>query len=439
MIATLDEDGQPIDGLAEGQTGYVALDRTPFYVESGGQVSDIGTLASDAGALALVRGLVKAGADRPRLHRVRVTAGELQPRDTVVAAVDDQARDATRRNHTATHLLHAALRQVLGSHVKQGGSLVSPDRLRFDFAHDSALTAEQLEQVESIVNEQIRKNTPVRTELKSTDEAVAAGAMALFGEKYGDTVRVVSVPGFSMELCGGTHVTATGDIGLFTIVQEGGVAAGVRRIEALTGAGALALHQAQRRSLDSVLAALKAPADQAEAAIERLNAEAKTPRQGERSAEDEGRDGRRRDRRGRGRHGRRWRREDGGAGASRGSTRRLSASSPTPSRTRCRAASSSWRPRHDGRVTIVVSVTKDLVPRVHAGNIVKKIAPLVGGGGGGRPDFAEAGGKNPAGIDAMLAEARAVVSGMARQQLRLWALGEPRAAGREPLRRQQWD
>ena len=275
VLATLDDEGQPIDVLSEGQTGYVALDRTPFYVESGGQVSDIGTLASEAGTLAQVHGLVKAGADRPRLHRVQVTAGDLQPRDTVVAAVDDAARDATRRNHTATHLLHAALRQVLGSHVKQGGSLVSPDRLRFDFAHDSALTAEQLEQVESIVNAQIWRNTPVQTELKSTDEAIAAGATALFGEKYGDTVRVVSVPGFSMELCGGTHVQATGDIGLFTIVQEGGVAAGLRRIEALTGAGALALHQAQRRDLDTVLAALKTPADQAEAAIERLNAEAK--------------------------------------------------------------------------------------------------------------------------------------------------------------------
>jgi alanyl-tRNA synthetase len=422
VMATLDEDGQRIDGLAEGQAGYVALDRTPFYVESGGQVSDIGTLASDAGTLALVQGLVKAGPDRPRLHRVRVTAGELQLRDTVVAAVDEQARDATRRNHTATHLLHAALRQVLGSHVKQGGSLVSPDRLRFDFAHDSALTAEQLEQVESIVNEQIRKNTPVRTELKSTDEAVAAGAMALFGEKYGDTVRVVSVPGFSMELCGGTHVTATGDIGLFTIVQEGGVAAGVRRIEALTGAGALALHQAQRRSLDSVLAALKTPADQAVGAIERLQSEVKRLTRenvqiklqsavaaisappigvelGTPAADDTVNAG------GVKMVGRRVQGLDKAALGQLADTLKNTLHSGVVV----------LASENDGRVTIVVSVTKDLVPRVHAGNIVKKIAPLVGGGGGGRPDFAEAGGKNAAGIDQMLAEARTVVSEMAKE------------------------
>jgi alanyl-tRNA synthetase len=421
VIATLDDEGQPIDALTEGQTGYVALDRTPFYVESGGQVSDIGTLASEAGTLALVHGLVKAGTDRPRLHRVRVTAGELQPRDTVLAAVDDEARDATRRNHTATHLLHAALRRVLGSHVKQGGSLVSPDRLRFDFAHDSALTAEQLEQVESIVNEQIRKNTPVQTELKSTDEAVAAGAMALFGEKYGDTVRVVSVPGFSMELCGGTHVTATGDIGLFTIVQEGGVAAGLRRIEAVTGAGALALHQAQRRDLDTILSALKTPADQAVGAIERLQAEVRrvtrenvqikvksavmsisAPQIGVEvgtPAADDAVD--------LGRVKMVARRVQGLDKAALGQL-------ADTLRNTLRSGVVVLASEHEGRVSIVVSVTKDLVPKVHAGHIVKKIAPLVGGGGGGRPDFAEAGGKNPAGIDQMLAEARVVVSEMTK-------------------------
>jgi alanyl-tRNA synthetase len=417
VLAALDEDGQPIDSLAEGEAGYVALDRTPFYLESGGQVSDTGSLIGATGnARAQVEGLVRAGADRPRLHRVRVKAGELRAHDTVVAEVDEFGRDATRRNHTATHLLHAALRQVLGSHVKQGGSLVSPDRLRFDFAHDAALAPEQLEQVELIVNEQIWRNTQVQTEVKSTDEAIAAGAMALFGEKYGSSVRVVSVPGFSVELCGGTHVRATGDIGLFTIVQESGVAAGLRRIEALTGAGALELHQRQRRDLEGLLAAVKAPADQAEAAIERLHGEAK-----------------------------RLARENsqlkmklalgGGGAAAAGSSpdeavdaggvklvaRRVQGLDKNglgqmadTLRNTLQSGVIVLASENDGRVSIVVSVTKDLVPKVHAGNIVKKIAPLVGGGGGGRPDFAEAGGKNPAGIDQMLAEARNVVSEMAR-------------------------
>ena len=188
----------------------------------------------------------------PRAHRVQVSAGALRLRDIVTAEVDAAVRDATRRNHTATHLLHAALREVLGNHVKQAGSLVAPDRLRFDFVHFQPVTREELTRIERIVNEQIVRNAPVQTEVRSTEEAVAAGAMALFGEKYGDKVRVVSVPGFSMELCGGTHVTATGDIGLFVIVAEGGVAAGVRRIEALTGMGAVAWAQQQRATLQGV-------------------------------------------------------------------------------------------------------------------------------------------------------------------------------------------
>jgi alanyl-tRNA synthetase len=414
VLAALDEEGQRLEALTEGQVGYLALDRTPFYLESGGQVSDTGTITAGGGR-AHVEGLARAGADRPRLHRVRVEAGVIRERDLVAAEVDEAARDATRRNHTATHLLHAALRQVLGPHVKQGGSLVSPERLRFDFVHFEALTRLQVEEVERLVNAQVWRNVPVQTEVKSTDDAIAAGAMALFGEKYGSRVRVVSVPGFSLELCGGTHVRATGDIGLFTIVQEGGVAAGVRRIEAVTGAGALQRHQAQRRDLEAVLADLKVPADQAAAAIDRLHAET-----------------------------RRLARENsqlkmkvamgGGAAPGAAADDSVDAGGVRLVARRVQGLDKAGlgqladtlkndiqsgvvvlASEHDGRVSIVVSVTKDLVPGIHAGAIVKKIAPLVGGGGGGRPDFAEAGGKNPDGIDRMLAEARTVVGEMAGQ------------------------
>jgi alanyl-tRNA synthetase len=416
VLAALDEDGQPVDALAEGQSGYVALDRTPFYVESGGQVSDTGRLIGETAEFrARVEGLVRAGADRLRLHRIRIETGELQPRDVVVAEVDEDARDATRRNHTATHLLHAALRQVLGAHVKQGGSLVSPDRLRFDFAHDTALTPEQLDRVELIVNEQILRNTTVQTEVKSTDEAIAAGAMALFGEKYGSSVRVVSVPGFSMELCGGTHVRATGDIGLFSIVQETGVAAGVRRIEAATGLNAVRLHQEQRRSLAILLDAVKAPADQAVATIERLQTDS-------RRLARENSDLKLKVAMGGGPSGPNG--DDGvDAGGVRLLTRRVIGLDKNGLGQLADALRNTLQSgvvvvasENEGRVAMVVSVTKNLTPAIHAGNIVKKIAPIVGGGGGGRPDFAEAGGKNPAGIDQMLTEARAVVAGMAAKK-----------------------
>ena len=209
---------------------------TPFYVEAGGQVSDQGWLETGSGR-SRVSGVVRLGPGLPRAHRLEKVEGRLAVRDLVAAEVDSTLRDATRRNHTATHLLHAALRKVLGPHVKQAGSLVAPDRLRFDFVHFSALTPDEVQQVERLVNESVLKNETVTTSVRNTQEAIASGAMALFGEKYGDKVRVVSIGdgAFSTELCGGTHVRATGDIGAFLITEESGVAAGVRRIEAVTG------------------------------------------------------------------------------------------------------------------------------------------------------------------------------------------------------------
>src|SRR5262249_22770848 len=265
-VALFSDDGASVEYLETGQTGYVALNKTPFYLESGGQVSDVGEITNAYGGIAVVESIVKTGLG-PRAHRVRVKAGSFKTRDIVTPNVDETVRDATRRNHTATHVLHAALRQVLGSHVKQAGSLVAPDRLRFDFVHFQPVTREELDRIERLVNEQIYRNTTVTTEVRSTQEAIAAGAMALFGEKYGDQVRVVSVPGFSLELCGGTHVRATGDIGFFVIVAESGVAAGVRRIEAFTGMGAVKWAQDERKQSMSLFNALLVAPDRAADAI----------------------------------------------------------------------------------------------------------------------------------------------------------------------------
>ena len=388
---------------------FVYLDRTPFYLRSGGQVSDVGLLTTPEGLRAEVIGVERPDAGKPRAHHVRLVSGHLNAGDVVTAAVDADVRDATRRNHTATHLLHAALRQRLGSYVRQAGSLVAPDRLRFDFTHTQALTDDDRRQVERVVNEQIYRNTTVTTEEKRTEDAIKAGAMALFGEKYGDTVRVVSVAGFSLELCGGTHVRATGDIGPFVITEESGVAAGVRRIEALTGRGAVEHIQAREAALDRTLETLGVPSDQAVDAIAKLQAEAKRlARENEQL---------------------KMKVALGGGGPDRadddtvtvGDARFVARRVTGLEKGALRGLSDSLRDRlkrgvvvlaaeSDGKVQLLVSVTKDLTDRVKAGQLVKELAPIVGGGGGGRPDFAEAGGRDAARIDELLARARELLT-----------------------------
>jgi alanyl-tRNA synthetase len=413
VLALFDAQGSSVTQLSGDVVGYMALGSTPFYVEAGGQVSDSGRVFGADGSEAIVERMVRQQPGRPRLHQVRIASGSFSTGQIVTAEVTDVVRDSTRRNHTATHLLHAALRQVLGSHVKQAGSLVAPDRLRFDFVHFAPISRADLDRIEQIVNAQIYRNTAVKTEVRSTEEAIAAGAMALFGEKYGDRVRVVSIPGFSTELCGGTHVRATGDIGTFVITEESGVAAGVRRIEALTGAGAVSWIQQQRSALDGLLGVLNTTPSAARAAVERLQAETKRlTREVEQL------------------------KVKGALSASTGSTPGGPATAGTETmvaghklitrrvqgleKSALRTLVDSLRDRagsgivviaseNDGKVTVVTSVTKDLIGRIQAGRLVKELAPIVGGGGGGRPDFAEAGGKDPSKIDELLASAPAVL------------------------------
>ncbi|MBI3263407.1 MAG: alanine--tRNA ligase [Acidobacteria bacterium] len=411
VLALFDEHRRQVDELTEGQPGFLVLERTPFYLEAGGQVSDSGQIRSEAtGAQATVEGLSRGGPSLPRVHRVRVTGGRFHVRDLVTAEVDRETRDATRRNHTATHLLHAALRQVLGSHVKQAGSLVAPDRLRFDFIHFGAVTDDEIQRIERIVNREIYRNAPVETEVRPTEDAIAAGAMALFGEKYGDRVRVVSIPDFSLELCGGTHCTATGDIGLFLIVQESGIAAGTRRIEAVTGAVAIEYVQRQRALVSGVLDALNVRGEQGVEAVQRLQADVKRlTREGSqlkmKLATGAGS-------------------ADAGAshdeaievagvrvvarrveGLDRGALRDLA----DTLKSRLHAGIVVLGAATGGKASIVVAVSAELRGRAPAGQIVKQLAPIVGGGGGGRADFAEAGGKNPERLDEMLAQSRQVI------------------------------
>ncbi len=377
-----------------GRTELV-LDRTPFYAESGGQVGDTGVLLDPATgeSLAFVTNTYKP-APTAIVHVGRMPT-PLTEGQAVIAKVDRPLRDSTMRNHTATHLMHAALRQVLGKHVKQAGSVVEPGRLRFDFTHYAALTPQELEEVERLVNEQVLANTAVTTDVMDLDKALETGAMALFGEKYGDKVRVVSVPGFSRELCGGTHVSRTGDIGLFKIVYEGSISAGVRRIEAITGLAVPEYFKREKEKAAHENEDLRAGQRTLEKQVEQL--------------------------------------KDKLAGAQVGSleqqarvfktVRVLAAEVPGMDRAQLRSMADSLRNKwksavvvlassEDSNVAIITAVTKDLAGKVHAGKLVGQVAQAVGGKGGGRPDMAEAGGKNPEALPAALEDVYITVEGM---------------------------
>jgi alanyl-tRNA synthetase len=400
VVSVFDAEGAEIGALRAGDRGILVLDRTPFYAESGGQVGDAGSIA--AAGLAFEVEDTQTSGDQ-FLHIGRLVSGEVHPGALVDCQVDSERRRRTRLNHSATHLMHAALRRVLGEHVQQKGSLVSADRLRFDFSHPEPLKAAEIEQIEALVNAEIQNNSAVDTALLGYQEAVARGAMALFGEKYGDQVRVLTMgDGFSVELCGGTHASRTGDIGVFRVVSEAGVAAGVRRIEALTGPGALAWIREAEALLDQIASSVRGSRGDLSEKVGNLLEE-----------------------------NRRLAREldalkqklAAAAGAD------LSASAVDVAGIKVLAARIEGGADdllqtldalkaelasavivlgavEDGRVNLIAGVTRDLVDRIKAPDLIKALAPSVGAKGGGRPDMARAGGGDrpdalPAALDSV--------------------------------------
>ncbi|HXE18860.1 alanine--tRNA ligase [Castellaniella sp. UC4442_H9] len=396
-VTALYVDGTSVPAVVQGQDAVVVLDATPFYAESGGQVGDTGVLASAAARFQV--------ADTHKIqshvfgHHGTLVEGTLSVGDTLDARVDAQRRADTMRNHSATHLMHKALRQVLGDHVRQRGSLVDPEKTRFDFAHDAPLTPEQIARVEAIVNDQILSNQPVQAQQMPYDQAVAGGAMALFGEKYGDVVRVLDI-GFSRELCGGTHVARTGDIGLFKIVSEGGVAAGIRRVEAITGRNAVAWVQQTQDVLLHAAALLKTQSD---SVPERVLALQQQLRESEHERE---------------------RLQDkltAAAGADLASqvvdvagvkllTQRLNGVDPKALRgmvdqlkSRLSSAVILLAAVTDDKISLVAGVSPELSSKVRAGDLVGSVAAQVGGKGGGRPDMAMGGGSDVGALDGAIA------------------------------------
>jgi alanyl-tRNA synthetase len=396
-VIALYANGAPVQELKAGEQGIVVLDTTPFYAESGGQVGDQGVIAT-ASAQFDVEDTLKIQADVFGQHGV-LSKGTLKVGDAVSAQVDTASRGRTIRNHSATHLMHKALREVLGSHVSQKGSLVDPDKARFDFSHNASLTAEEIAKVEAIVNAEILANAATQSHNMSFDDAVKHGAMALFGEKYGDEVRVMDI-GSSKELCGGVHVNRTGDIGLFKIVSEGGVAAGIRRVEAVTGEGALALVQGLTRKLGEAAAVLKANPDELTVKIAAVQDHVKALEkelaalksklasgQGDELATQAV--------------------EIKGikvlAATLEGADVATLRETMDKLKDKLKTAAIVLASVADGKVSLIAGVTADATSKVKAGELVNFVAQQVGGKGGGRPDMAQAGGTDAAALPGALA------------------------------------
>jgi len=382
---------EPVPELKAGEEGQVVLDATPFYAESGGQVGDRGVLSASGGRF-VVSDTQKLG--KIHLHVGRLASGVLRVGESVDAAVDAATRHATRANHSATHLLHAALRRVLGAHVTQKGSLVAPDKLRFDFAHYSAVTPEELREIERLVNAEIRANAAADTKLMNFDAAVASGAMALFGEKYEDEVRVLRIGDFSTELCGGTHVGRAGDIGLFKIVSEGGVAAGVRRIEAVTGVGACEYVVQTDHVLRDVAGLVRGSRDDVEDKVRQLIERARRLEKEVAQLKDKLASGTGKDM--------------AAEAQTIGGVKVVAAIVDGADAAALRNAVDQLKSKlgtavivlgatdPDGKVTLIAGVTADVTGKVKAGELVNFVAQQVGGKGGGRPDLAQAGGTDAA-------------------------------------------
>jgi len=394
-VTALLKDGQPVEEIGEGEEGEVIVEQTPFYGEIGGQVGDIGVIISPSPSPSLSVFNVtdtKRPLDNLIAHVGRLTGGKLRKGDAVDLQVTDETRRATEANHSATHLLQAALKQVLGEHVKQSGSQVNADHLRFDFTHFSKIEEEELARVEELANRMIRANVPVETVVMPLAEAVKSGATALFDEKYGETVRVVRMAGFSSELCGGTHVKRTGDIGFLKVVHESAIAAGVRRIEAVTGNTAVAHVRRLEDELRKTAGLLRiGPLETADRTEKLLRREREFEKEievlkGKLAAKDSG------DLMSRVRqiHG-----VDVLATVVEASDVKTLRDLGDKLRDRLRSGIILLGSRADGKAMLLCLVTKDLTDRYHAGKIIQSIAPLVGGSGGGRPDMAQAGGPKP--------------------------------------------